>query len=247
MADALEQKSFPSTPETVSRGQRVLRTPPIPGDDEFQLDESLRIEPLRVSPKNAPMRAKSLPTAETHARISASESILSGGSEWSATTVNTTSPSINDQLKRSMSHNYVVRRTGSCASESRHLRMPSSESAQLGIHPALQEEPFFDDRTESPASGLDNTTVTNAVATAMQQLQQVRIRDSILRPLRYEPRNKLHGPDPQLMSIFDALVQDELRIKRLNTSDWLRVAVWWLLKVRWILYYSSIILESDDD
>lgn len=232
MADALEQKSFPSTPETLSNGQRVLRTPPIPGDDDFQLDESLRIEPLRVSPKGIPMRANSLPTVESHARISASESILSGGSEWSATTVNTTSPSINDPLKRSMSHNYVVRRTGSCASESRHLRMPSSESAQLGIHPALREEPFLDNRTESSGSELDNTAVTSAVATAMQQLQQVQIRESILRPLRYEPRDKLHRPDPQLMRSFDALVRDELRIKRLSTSDWLRVAVWWLLKVR---------------
>ncbi|KAE8362527.1 hypothetical protein BDV27DRAFT_159671 [Aspergillus caelatus] len=232
MTDALEQKSFPSTPETVSRGQRVLRTPPIPGDGDFQLDESLRIEPLRVSPKSAPMRANSLPTAETHGRISASESIPSGGSEWSATTANITSPSINDQVKRSMSHNYVVRRTGSCTPESRHLRMSSSESAQLGIHPALREEPFFDDRAESPGSDLDNTAVTSAVATAMQQLQQVQIRDSILRPLRYEPRNKLHRPDPQLMRSFDTLVQDELRIKRLNTSDWLRVAVWWLLKAR---------------
>ncbi|EIT76975.1 hypothetical protein AO1008_10739 [Aspergillus oryzae 100-8] len=230
MADALEQKSFPSTPETLSNGQRVLRTPPIPGDDDFQLDESLRIEPLRVSPKGIPMRANSLPTVESHARISASESILSGGSEWSATTVNTTSPSINDPLKRSMSHNYVVRRTGSCASESRHLRMPSSESAQLGIHPALREEPFLDNRTESSGSELDNTAVTSAVATAMQQLQQVQIRESILRPLRYEPRDKLHRPDPQLMRSFDALVRDELRIKRLSTSDWLRVAVWWLLK-----------------
>ncbi|GAB1190984.1 hypothetical protein APSETT444_000152 [Aspergillus pseudonomiae] len=223
-------KSFPSTPETLSRGQRVLRTPPIPGDDELQLEESLRIEPLRISPKNVPMRANSLPTAEIHARFSTSESILSGGSEWSATTANTTSPSINDPLKRSMSHNYVVRRTGSCASESRHLRMPSSESEQLNIHPALREEPSSDDRTESPGSELDNTAVTSAVATAMHQLQQVQIRESILRPLRYEPRDKLHQPDPQLMRIFDALVQDELRIKRLNTSDWLRVAVWWLLK-----------------
>ncbi|GMG26244.1 unnamed protein product [Aspergillus oryzae] len=170
-------KSFPSTPETLSNGQRVLRTPPIPGDDDFQLDESLRIEPLRVSPKGIPMRANSLPTVESHARISASESILSGGSEWSATTVNTTSPSINDPLKRSMSHNYVVRRTGSCASESRHLRMPSSESAQLGIHPALREKPFLDNRTESSGSELDNTAVTSAVATAMQQLQQVQIRE----------------------------------------------------------------------
>ncbi|KJK60629.1 hypothetical protein P875_00053158 [Aspergillus parasiticus SU-1] len=232
LSDALEQKSFSSTPETLSNGQRVLRTPPIPGDDDFQLEESLRIEPLRVSPKGIPMRANSLPTVETHARISASESILSGGSEWSATTANTTSPSINDPLKRSMSHNHVVRRTGSCASESRHLRMPSSESAQLGIHPALQEEPFLDDGTESPGSELDNTAVTSAVATAMQQLQQVQIRETILRPLRYVPRDKHHQPDPQLMRSFDDLVEDELRIKRLSTSDWLRVAVWWLLKAR---------------
>ncbi|KAE8375368.1 hypothetical protein BDV26DRAFT_17749 [Aspergillus bertholletiae] len=232
MADALEQEGLSSTPETLSTGQRVLRTPPIPRDEDTMLDESLHIEPLRVTPRNVPTRANSLPTAETHARISASESILSGGSEWSATTANTTSPSINDPLKRSISHNYIVRRTGSSASESRHLRMPSSESARLGTHPALREEPFLDDRTGSPISEPNITAVASAVESAMQQLQQAQIRESMLRPLRYEPRSKHQRPDPELMRSFDALVQDGLRIKRLNTSDWLRVAVWWLLKAR---------------
>ncbi|KAF5864515.1 hypothetical protein ETB97_007346 [Aspergillus alliaceus] len=77
---------------------------------------------------------------------------------------------------------------------------------------------------------LNNTAVTNVIATAMQQLQQVQLREKLLRPLRYEPRDKLHQPDPEPKRKFNALVQDELSIKRLNRSDWLQVAVWWLLK-----------------
>ncbi|KAE8354898.1 hypothetical protein BDV28DRAFT_65884 [Aspergillus coremiiformis] len=239
MADALEQGSFPATPETLSRGERVLRTPPIPeGDEDIPFEESLCVDPEKI-----PMRTNSLPNAETTVRISTTDSVLSARTEWSTSTANTTSPSVCDPLKRSISHSYIVRRTGSSASEPRHIRMPSSEYVQLDIHPALREEPFIDDCTESPVPEPDNaavtTAVTTAVATAMQQLQQVQLRERLLRPLRYEPRDKLHQPDPELMEKFGALTHDELSIKRLNTSDWLRVAVWWLLKARTTLASSD--------
>ncbi|KAE8385322.1 hypothetical protein BDV23DRAFT_176335 [Aspergillus alliaceus] len=164
-----------------------------------------------------PIRMNSLPNADTSARISASESILSGKSKWSTSTANTTSTFACDHLKRSISHNYIARRTGSRTSEPRHRRFPSSECAQLEIYPALQEESFSDDRSDPLAQvqELNNTAVTN-----------------LLRPLRYEPRDKLHQPDPEPKRKFNALVQDELAIKRLNRSDWLQVAFWWLLKTR---------------
>ncbi|KAB8230988.1 uncharacterized protein BDW43DRAFT_302078 [Aspergillus alliaceus] len=183
--DDLNQRNFPSTPQTLSQGERVLRTPPLTEEDE---DISTEV-PLHVDPRDIPIRMNSLPNADTSARISASESILSGKSEWSTSTANTTSTFVCDHLK---------------------------PLAQLEIYPALQEESFSDDRSDPLAQvqELNNTAVTN----------------KLLRPLRYEPRDKLHQPDPEPKRKFNALVQDELAIKRLNRSDWLQVAVWWLLK-----------------
>ncbi|OJJ31549.1 hypothetical protein ASPWEDRAFT_62678 [Aspergillus wentii DTO 134E9] len=76
------------------------------------------------------------------------------------------------------------------------------------------------------------TNVKDAVTSAMQQLHQVRLREQSLRPLRYEPQDRFHRPDADLLKKFDESAHDELRIRRLSTGDWLRVAVWWLLKAR---------------
>ncbi|THC95419.1 hypothetical protein EYZ11_005106 [Aspergillus tanneri] len=70
----------------------------------------------------------------------------------------------------------------------------------------------------------------DAVASAMQQLHQIRLQDQLHRPLRYEPRDRFHQPDVELLKKFDTFAHDEMAIRPINTNDWLRVAVWWLLK-----------------
>ncbi|KAL4803420.1 hypothetical protein BDV18DRAFT_162984 [Aspergillus unguis] len=52
------------------------------------------------------------------------------------------------------------------------------------------------------------------------------------RPLRYEPRDPAHVPDPTILENFEASANNDEQIQRLNARDWLRLAVWWLLKAR---------------
>lgn len=93
---------------------------------------------------------------------------------------------------------------------------------------------FDGDYAENLDTSLRNPThgdVTDAIANAMQQLQRARLKEQSLRPLRFEPQDKFHRPDAALKEQLEISAFDELRVRRLNTRDWLLVAVWWLLKV----------------
>lgn len=69
------------------------------------------------------------------------------------------------------------------------------------------------------------------VADAKRELSKIRQKEMSLRPLRIVKQDKDHQPDDELKKQFQRLAEDEMRIRRLNTRDWLRVATWWLLKV----------------
>ena len=73
--------------------------------------------------------------------------------------------------------------------------------------------------------------VGEAVAEAMKTLSLIRQKEQSSRPLRVIRQDPQHAPDEALKKRFQDLVDDELKIRRLNARDWLRVATWWLLKV----------------
>lgn len=77
----------------------------------------------------------------------------------------------------------------------------------------------------------DQGAVMEAVAEAMQELSRVRQKEQSARPLRIVREDAIHRADDALRERFQQLAEDELRIRRLNAKDWLRVATWWLLKV----------------
>ena len=74
--------------------------------------------------------------------------------------------------------------------------------------------------------------VGEVVADAMKTLSLIRQKEQSARPLRIVRQDPQHTPDQALKKRFQELVDDELKIRRLNARDWLRVATWWLLKVR---------------
>ncbi|KAG8531403.1 uncharacterized protein KY384_003032 [Bacidia gigantensis] len=74
--------------------------------------------------------------------------------------------------------------------------------------------------------------VKEIVAEAMQELMKIRQKEQSARPLRIARPHPAHQPDDILREQFQQLAEDELKIRRLNTRDWLRVATWWLLKAR---------------
>ena len=73
--------------------------------------------------------------------------------------------------------------------------------------------------------------VFEVVAEAMKELSNVRRREQSARPLRIVDQDKVHRPNQFVKAKFQELAQDELKIRKLNSRDWLRVATWWLLKV----------------
>ncbi|KAI9754855.1 MAG: hypothetical protein M4579_004512 [Chaenotheca gracillima] len=77
-----------------------------------------------------------------------------------------------------------------------------------------------------------NPGVLEVVQQAMKELSRIRQREQSSRPLRIVPQDEVHRPDENLVQKFQDLANDELRVRRLNARDWLRVATWWLLKAR---------------
>lgn len=105
------------------------------------------------------------------------------------------------------------------------------ERTSMEFYPAVQDPLVSEVYDSSPPKYVEQTAVMDAVSNAMQQLQQIRLREQLHRPLRYEPRDKFHQPDAELVRKFYSSAYNELKIRRPNISDWLRIAVWWLLKV----------------
>ena len=85
---------------------------------------------------------------------------------------------------------------------------------------------------KSNGVGSKSPDVVDVVAEAMQELARVRQREQSARPLRIVRQDPIHRPHNALKERFQQLADDELKIRRLNARDWLRVATWWLLKAR---------------
>lgn len=92
---------------------------------------------------------------------------------------------------------------------------------------------------EPRVKGSNAPNVLEVVAEAMKELSRIRQREQSQRPLRIVPQDPVHRPDDSLRENFQELVNDELKVRRLNARDWLRVATWWLLKVR-LLWKSMV-------
>lgn len=98
--------------------------------------------------------------------------------------------------------------------------------------PSVRERGSVDQTYDLTHADYGRRNVVEAVASAMHQLHQLRLQEQGARPIRYEPQNQTHKPDADTIKIFEVSVNEELRIRRLVTRDWLRVATWWLLKAR---------------
>ena len=83
-----------------------------------------------------------------------------------------------------------------------------------------------------PSLGDKQLDVQDVVKEAMQELARIRQKELSARPLRIVRQDPVHQPDDALKTRFQQLAEDELKIRRLNAKDWLRVATWWLLKAR---------------
>lgn len=95
---------------------------------------------------------------------------------------------------------------------------------------------------ELPTRKVNAPNVAETVAAVMKEILVSRQSGHASRPLRVEPRNPQHRLDDELQKRFEAQKDIEFQIRRQNTRDWLRVATWWLLKVR--LFHSTHIYST---
>lgn len=85
---------------------------------------------------------------------------------------------------------------------------------------------------EPSVKGGNAPNVLEVVAEAMKELSRIRQREQSQRPLRIVPQDPVHRPDDSLREKFQESVNDESKVRSSNARDWLRVATWWLLKVK---------------
>lgn len=135
--------------------------------------------------------------------------------------------------RRASGPNGKSRRSASNTIDSRPFPSSSKISdAETGTtKPKLNDTPPIVNEEPSVKGG-NAPNVLEVVAEAMRELSKVRQREQSQRPLRIVPQDPIHRPDDWLRQNFQELVNDELKVRRLNARDWLRVATWWLLKVR---------------
>ena len=147
--------------------------------------------------------------------------------------------------KRNWVHTSTGRaRKGSNKSIERGLRAfpPSPMASDDTGHEAFRKPP----RSRRLQSTGGESTLTDlgkprdvgeVVADAMKTLSIIKQKEQSARPLRIVRQDPQHQADEALERRFQQLVDDELKIRRLNARDWLRVATWWLLKVRIFLAF----------
>lgn len=175
-----------------------------------------------------------------------SESMVSGQSDGSVYGGSPGSP-MSSMTKRPISPGVMSQPAPSTVRSEYMIDGRASAFRQMEDHAAFQKD--SPETPEMPLRDANHGEVTDAVATAMQQLQQTRLKDQSLQPLRFEPQDKFHKPDAELNKNFENSAFDELRVRRLNTRDWLLVAVWWLLKVFYPPWFLQLLLmyEGPDD
>lgn len=121
----------------------------------------------------------------------------------------------------------------------RHLigRSPVSSGSRVTEslyqdYPRGQRSESLSERHESAPYGSSiNSPNTPTSAGTLRQLHELQLRDQHLRPLRYEPRDTIHQPDTTILEKFELASNYEDHCQSLSTRDWLRIAVWWQLKV----------------
>ncbi|KAI9043850.1 uncharacterized protein KD926_002741 [Aspergillus affinis] len=230
MMNALDQDRVISASEAPPQVEEQLPSSTMRRSGSIHSDEGIEIDLKSVNyttcnpPTTLTMRSRSSTSSGSLTSTLSDSSGCTGSSK--SQSVHSTKPSLKrSRTGTSSSFSFSTHDTG--LFEARTLESGSMEFYQTPQDTFVSEiyEPSL---TKSP----DQSAVMDAVSHAMQQLQQIRLRDQLHRPLRYEPRDKFHQPSDELVMKFDSLAHDELKVRRLNTNDWLRIAVWWLLKAR---------------
>lgn len=119
----------------------------------------------------------------------------------------------------------------------------SSLTVSDEVHDNLREKERPSDVSARPRElhtrNFGAPNVADTVAAVMKEIFVSRQSGHASRPLMVEPRIPGHGLDDELRKRFEAQKDVELQIRRHTPRDWLRVATWWLLKVRVLLHIKN--------
>ena len=130
-----------------------------------------------------------------------------------------------------------TRKGGSFSVDRESKAIPQNPMTYGGVGSDLSRTPARPRGLSSLGADSTNTeqekpqNVDEAVAEAMKTLSLIRQKEQAGRPLRIVRQDPQHAPDEALKKRFQQMVDEELKIRRLNARDWLKVATWWLLKV----------------
>lgn len=222
--DALE-KEYVSSSVDPPPGESPISPLTIKSHRVAELEDTSDMSDARAMYSRAANQRPSISSSWPRHVSTSSESMMSGQSDGSVYGANTPISPLASATMRSMSPTLVTNARADSP-------FPDSRVSPLKqLEDPLEYQKSIPERAEAPLLDSSQTDVMEAVESAMQQLQQVRLREQSLRPLRFEPQDKFHKPDADINKELERSAYDELKVRRLNTRDWLLVAVWWLLKV----------------
>ncbi|CAI7612736.1 unnamed protein product [Penicillium pancosmium] len=193
--------------------------------DEYHSDR-LHVAPLRQARQESGKRRNTSISSESI--VSGSDGSFYGGTApTSPTSFNTTrSPSQSMMGRISLSRSRGEHPSDGTIDGRTH------ENVSWEGNSESQEKQSLMEKSSEGSQENPHHRVLDAVSNAMHQLRQVRLKEQLARPVRYEPQNSAHTPMPEVIYLFEVSVNEELQVRRLITRDWLRISTWWLLKAR---------------
>ncbi|KAL2809413.1 hypothetical protein BJX63DRAFT_358003 [Aspergillus granulosus] len=227
MLYSLEQYSLPSrdvhqSPLDNTSPQIRTMSENRDGPDEIYEPE-MEKSPISEATHNRTSIASSQPREST-----SSASRVSLRSEESTSTIFTNNPLPSSPLSGAS----LKKPTTLVNQPAERYHISSGRGPSGGIQKEFALGPKDDILPDNPQEETEDNHVKHDVTNAMQQLHDMQLREQNLRSLRYEPRDSFHKVDAVVAEKFEASLNSENQTGQLSTRDWLRIAVWWLLKAQ---------------
>ncbi|KAL3452796.1 hypothetical protein BJX65DRAFT_292755 [Aspergillus insuetus] len=210
-----------------SPSDTVLRQTQTMSGKEVAIDEKNGVETERSPVARTPINRASATTSQPRQSIS-SASRFSSQSEESSLTIFTNNPFPISPLRGTSLKSLPGPVTH--PSEQYPNSILGSSGSIKDDFPVGPKDDSLPNNQEGERRGGEDAHAKQAVVSAMRQLHDMQLREQNLRSLRYEPRDTFHQPDAPVVAKFEASFSSEEHARRLSTTDWLRIAVWWLLK-----------------
>ncbi|KAL3463908.1 hypothetical protein BJX64DRAFT_298666 [Aspergillus heterothallicus] len=228
-----QEPSSPTDPRVISQSLSdsfSLQTR-IEGEEHLGHSKAYELESEKSPASEAPGNRASVASSQAR-QTTSSTSRVSSRSEGSSPTIFTTNPFPSSPLRLNPPKSAMAIANQPLEQNPTPSGLGSSGRMQEDLALGPKDDVLLGNQGDATRMTTEDTHVKHAAASAMWQFHDMQLREQVLRSLRYEPRDDFHRPDAVVAQRLYTSLSSEGQTARLSATDWLRVAVWWLLKAQ---------------